>query len=521
MSELGTPSSGRHSGITRGDLRAEILTFEDVTVGYGASPVLEGVTFNVRRGEVAGVVALDGRGRSTLIKCAGGLLAPTAGKVHYENRDVYRMGFREDQKFRARSSMVLEGGALLVNRSIFENVALPLRYHLAMKDDDLETFVGRLLKRVGYTESADALPWQVSTRGRKLAAFARALVREPELVFVDRFFEGLEPPDVKRIMELVLELNVKNGTSFLIVGELTPQIFQVAERVVVLEGGKVVAQDFKRALFKIEKIKKAFEEGESAAAERTDRPAETSHHMRSGVMAAPLLTDSAPFEPDADSDEQPVVVLEPAAARRPKKPRKSSPSLSATIVTPAPLLDPDGAPDTEGTANLSPEAASAIVRQIRDKSAPPPRRRESKIHLKPLLEESASADSSSSPPKTPRGAETVDEDMSERTVTLAPGAQDALLAQIRARAEERLEAQARATESGSSDAASPEATASEDIHRELEEARAAAEAELGGSGFTERPTREFEAPTLEEDSSSAPETRPGDSSSGASGSEEK
>src|SRR4051812_5652166 len=88
--------------LTRGDLRSEILRFEDVTVGYSDAPILNGLSFNIRRGEVAGLVALDGRGKTTLVKCAAGLLTPKSGTVFYETRDVYRMSFREDQRFRAR-----------------------------------------------------------------------------------------------------------------------------------------------------------------------------------------------------------------------------------------------------------------------------------------------------------------------------------------------------------------------------------------------------------------------------------
>src|SRR5437016_601426 len=113
------PTSGRFetSGITQGDVRPEILAFDDVSVGYGGETVLHGLTFNVRRGEVAGLVALDGRGKSTLVRCAAGLLAPEKGRLLYEARDVYSMSFAEDQRYRARTAAVLEGGALFANRS--------------------------------------------------------------------------------------------------------------------------------------------------------------------------------------------------------------------------------------------------------------------------------------------------------------------------------------------------------------------------------------------------------------------
>src|SRR5262245_26863356 len=103
------PTSGRFDAMelmTSDDVRAQLLAFDGVSVGYGGETVLHDLSFNVRRGEVAGLVALDGFGKSTLVRCAAGLLPPEKGTVYYETRDIYRMSFAEDQRFRARSAVV-------------------------------------------------------------------------------------------------------------------------------------------------------------------------------------------------------------------------------------------------------------------------------------------------------------------------------------------------------------------------------------------------------------------------------
>lgn len=370
------PTSGRFqsSELSRGDIRAELLAMDGVTVGYdGGEAILQDLSFNVRRGEVAGLVALDGRGKSTLVRCAAGLLAPTKGKVLYESKDIYAMGFAEDQRFRTRTAVVFEGGALFANRSIEQNVALPLRYHLGGNEADANQYVRRLLDRVGYTDSLTAFPWQVSARGRRLAAFARALVREPELVIVDRFFEALEPQDSKRLMEVVLELNVKNGTSFLLVGELEPHIFQVAERVVVLEGGRLLAHGFKRQLYKNDKIKSAFETGETTNARGTRHFARLSG-MEAGGMEAPLpefdageLAAAGPMTPGADPLPTGSEGFDPHA---------SDSDLQPVIVTPDPDIpsaeeshdsanELDPYVDDGKTVTLAPDAAAAMIAEAR------------------------------------------------------------------------------------------------------------------------------------------------------------
>ncbi len=243
---------------------APLLTLERVTAGYRATEdVVHEVSLELRRGEVAAVVSLDmSGGKTTLLKAAAGLLEPRSGRVVFEGQDVYRMGYSADQRFRERCGVVLEGGALLANRTVWENVALPLRYHRGLWSRELNVAVERLLAQCGYNEDVHGYPWQISARGKRMAAFARALARDPDLVVVDRFFEGLEMPDWRRLFELVLEQNHNEGVSWLLVSELDPAIFQVAERVAVLEAGELLAYGGRRELFRDARLRAAFEAAE-------------------------------------------------------------------------------------------------------------------------------------------------------------------------------------------------------------------------------------------------------------------
>jgi ABC-type transporter Mla maintaining outer membrane lipid asymmetry ATPase subunit MlaF len=220
-----------------------LLSLEAVDAGYREEvPVLRGIDLELARGEILGLVSLDaGGGKTTLLRVAAGLHAPWAGRVRFDGVDVYAMGFRADQAFRARCAVVLEGGALLVNQTVWDNVALPLRYHRGLRGRELTLQVKRLLDLTGFEEDAHLFPWQVSGRGRRLAAFSRALSRDPSLVLVDRFFEGLEMPDWKRLFELVLELNHSQGVAWILGSEVDPVLFQAAERVLVLDQGAVLA----------------------------------------------------------------------------------------------------------------------------------------------------------------------------------------------------------------------------------------------------------------------------------------
>ncbi|HBP22021.1 MAG TPA: ABC transporter ATP-binding protein, partial [Planctomycetes bacterium] len=126
-----------------------LLELRGVTAGYDpASPAIRGLDLEILKGEVSALVSLDmGGGKSTALKTAAGLLRPFEGQVLFDGEDIYEASFRGDQRFRARCAVVLEAGALLVNMSIWENVAFPLRYHGVQSGRELKLTVERLLSQ--------------------------------------------------------------------------------------------------------------------------------------------------------------------------------------------------------------------------------------------------------------------------------------------------------------------------------------------------------------------------------------
>ncbi len=363
-----------------------LLVLDDVTCGYAAGgPILRGASLDVQRGEVVAVVSLDASGgKSTLVRAAAGLLPPRKGAVRFDGQDVYAMGYADDQRFRARCAVVLEGGALLVNQTVRDNVALPLRYHRGLAGRELDVNVERLLEQAGFTEDARAFPWQVSVRGRKLAAFARAMALDPELVIVDRFFEGLEMPDWKRLFELVLELNTAEGTTWLLVSETDPAIFQVAERVAVLEGGRVLDCGHRRQLFADERVRAAFEAGddEVRGARKTGRVAAAA---AAGDSERILIVDSneelealaAGSDPDLDPvaaptfDPETTIVLDGVVPPAAASPRPSGAQRAAG--RPSSAQRAAGRPSSAQRATRALDQTSLDATDVTIDLPPPPR----------------------------------------------------------------------------------------------------------------------------------------------------
>ncbi|MCO5171399.1 MAG: ATP-binding cassette domain-containing protein [Planctomycetes bacterium] len=340
---------------------AGLLALEDVTCGYApGAPLLRGVTLDVQRGEVAAVVSLDASGgKSTLVKVAAGLLPPASGGVRFDGQDVYAMRYGDDLRFRSRCAVVLEGGALLVNMSVRDNVALPLRYHRGLAGRELDVQVARLLELAGFSEDAGRFPWQVSVRGRRLAAFARALALDPELVIVDRFFEGLEMPDWKRLFELVLELNTGEGVTWLLVSETDPAIFQVAERVAVLEGGRVLDYGHRRQLYQDPRVKAAFEAcvGEARGARQSGRVGAAAADSERIVVAGSddeLMALASGSDPGALDAEATLVLEGVAPPPAPPRPRPAVDLARTSLDIPTPPLDAETTIVLDGVVPAAP-----------------------------------------------------------------------------------------------------------------------------------------------------------------------
>jgi D-methionine transport system ATP-binding protein len=391
-----------------------LLQLQAITASYDSDELaVDDVSLEVAQGEVVGLVSLDmGGGKTTLLKVAAGLHKPDSGSVRFKGKDVYAMGFGADQRYRRECAVVLEGGALLVNLSVWENVALPLRYHGTMRGRELKVTVERLLAQCGFNENPHALPWQVSDRGQRLAAFARALARNPSLVFVDRFFEGLEMPDWRRLFELVMELNQNEGVTWVLISELDPAIFQVAERVAVLEEGRLVDYDYRRNLYKQVRLRAAFE-----AAEVRPMRTRTQRADRDRIRAIAGASSSGPNSLVVESSAESLL---------------SSDDLGATLyidgVLPTAAPPTDGPSGRRGKRPLIPDLDTTLyippgdTPPVEPPADPPPRRRR-RAPLDPNLAATVFVEGVN-PPSEPRGEQTVEmeapilDDEGELTITI-------------------------------------------------------------------------------------------------------
>ena len=212
-----------------------------LTSVFGDRTILQGVDLAIRRGEVFVVMGPSGCGKTTLLRHLCGLLPPTLGAVTVDGQDIYRASQDQLQALRRRTGLSFQGGALLGSPTVLENVMLPLTENTDLPRRVIEATARMKLEMVGLLHAAHLLPSSLSGGMKKRAAIARAIALDPEIVFFDEPSAGLDPITAAEVDNLICKLNKVFGITMVVVTHDLPSAYEIADRIVVLQGGRVAA----------------------------------------------------------------------------------------------------------------------------------------------------------------------------------------------------------------------------------------------------------------------------------------
>jgi phospholipid/cholesterol/gamma-HCH transport system ATP-binding protein len=203
---------------------------------FGTNAVLDGIDLDVGRGESLVVIGGSGSGKSVLLKCILGLVAPDAGTIRLGGEDVTTL---PRDAFLSRFGMLFQGGALFDSLPVWQNVAFR---HLKSRMPRREARACAIdtLARVGLPErTADLFPAELSGGMQKRAALARAIAANPEVVFFDEPTAGLDPIMAGVINKLIREAVTDLGATAITITHDMTTVRTVADRVAMLHGGRL------------------------------------------------------------------------------------------------------------------------------------------------------------------------------------------------------------------------------------------------------------------------------------------
>jgi len=214
----------------------------------GPVDALKNVNLTINNGDIYGIIGMSGAGKSTLVRCINMLERPTDGAVLMDGRDLGAMSKKELREVRHRVTMIFQGFNLLMQRTVLQNIMLPLRLaHVDKKQ--AEARAKELLELVGLPDKANSYPAQLSGGQQQRVAIARALSTNPDVLLCDEATSALDPKTTHAILELIRDINAKLGITVIVITHQMSVVQEICNRVAILENGTVVEEGLVSEVF--------------------------------------------------------------------------------------------------------------------------------------------------------------------------------------------------------------------------------------------------------------------------------
>lgn len=223
-----------------------MIEFRNVSYKYKKSKILKNISLSIEDGEFVFVVGNSGSGKTTFIRLLMRELFADSGEILVDNRDLRTLKRRDLPYYRREIGVVFQDFKLLNDRSIYENIAFPLRV-IGKAAAEIRSRTFELLTYVGLAERYRALPLELSGGERQRVAIARALVNRPKLILADEPTGNLDPGNSLNTMKLLEEIN-RNGTTVVVVTHNQELVNTLKKRVIRIDEGRI-AGDRKEGVY--------------------------------------------------------------------------------------------------------------------------------------------------------------------------------------------------------------------------------------------------------------------------------
>ncbi len=226
-----------------------MINIKNLKKSFGEKKVLNGVNLDINKGETLVIIGRSGCGKSVMLKHIIGLLTPDEGEVIIEGQSLKGISRKDLYSVRKKFGFLFQGAALFDSMNVEENVGLGLRENKRYSDSKISEIVAEKLELVGLPGTQKMSPADLSGGMKKRVSLARAIADDPEYILYDEPTTGLDPVMSDNIDELIMDLSRKLKVTSIIVTHDIFSVIEVAERVVMMEGGIVYFSGTPKELF--------------------------------------------------------------------------------------------------------------------------------------------------------------------------------------------------------------------------------------------------------------------------------
>ncbi len=205
----------------------------------GIVTALENINLRIEKGDIFGIIGFSGAGKSTLIRCLNRLEEPDSGSIEIEGKVITQLNQTELQQARRKIGMIFQQFNLLDSKTVFQNVAFPLKVAGHPKPF-IQKRVREILDLVQLSDKENVYPFQLSGGQKQRVGIARALVNEPDVLLSDEATSALDPQTTYSILELLKDINRKLHLTIVLITHELDVLQHICNNMAVIENGRIV-----------------------------------------------------------------------------------------------------------------------------------------------------------------------------------------------------------------------------------------------------------------------------------------
>ena len=216
-----------------------MICIQNISKSFSDRLILDNISFTINKGEKIAIIGESGIGKSVLLKCIIGLLAPDDGNILIDNQDINLITFKKLQKVRSKFRMVFQFGALFDSMTVSENIGLALQKLTNCDTLEINDRISRSLREVNMEGTEEKIPSELSGGMKKRVGIARAIALNPEYMLYDEPTTGLDPIMTDSINRLINNFHGKGTVTSVVVTHEMRTVRDVSDRVIMLYNGKI------------------------------------------------------------------------------------------------------------------------------------------------------------------------------------------------------------------------------------------------------------------------------------------